>query len=417
MDNVTHTLAGLLLAESAIQLRGRESASPAPSSTRFATFAVVSSAIAANLPDSDLLYTGFGSDRLIYLLHHRGYTHTVLIALLMGVLLWACVMMLWRPRKEGPARGDARWLLALLIVSMMSHLALDWTNSYGVHLFWPFDDRWQYGDSVFIIEPWLWVVSIPALVMASPRRLSRALLSLALVAILVVAWRIELVSRGTAIALTLGSLAAIALARAMNRRRRAVVAVAGWLAVTAAMAAGASTARAATLGALNHAGDSAEVLDVIVTPTPANPICASVITLERAGGLYRLTTARVSALPAITAAANCVSRDATDGSFAKSAKASSDAVHWDREWSAPVGELATLAAHSCDTATSLHFMRAPVWSVTGGVVTIGDARFGTGKGSDFSDISSPVSSECTYPTPPPWRPPREDLLGLRRSPR
>jgi inner membrane protein len=251
--------------------------------------------------------------------------------------------------------------------------------------------------------------------MASSRRLSRALLSLALVAVLVVAWRIELVPRGTAIALTLGSVAAIALARAMNRRRRAVAAVTGWLAVTGAMAAGASAARAATLRALRHADNSAEVLDVIVTPTPANPVCASVITLERAGELYRLTTARVSALPAITAAVNCPSRDATDGSFARSPKASSDAVHWDREWSAPPSELARLASESCDTGTSLHFMRAPVWSVAGGIVTIGDARFGTGRG-DFSDISSPVSSECTYPDPPPWRPPREDLLGLRPSP-
>jgi hypothetical protein len=176
------------------------------------------------------------------------------------------------------------------------------------------------------------------------------------------------------------------------------------------MAAGAATARAATLRALRVADNSAEVLDVIVTPTPANAICTSVITLERAGELYRLSTARVSALPVITAAANCASRDATDGSFPKSPKASSDAVHWDREWSAPASELATLAAQSCDIGTSLHFIRAPVWSVAGGIVTIGDARFGTGRGSGFSDISSPVSSECTHPTPPPWRPPREDLL-------
>jgi hypothetical protein len=75
-------------------------------------------------------------------------------------------------------------------VSTLSHLVLDWTNSYGIHPFWPFDDRWKYGDSVFIVEPWFWVVSVPALVAASTNRVARALLSLVVLAGLVLAWRV-----------------------------------------------------------------------------------------------------------------------------------------------------------------------------------------------------------------------------------
>ena len=80
MDNVTHTLAGLVLAEAAVRLRARTTGSEA--SPRFRAFAAVSSLIAANLPDFDLLYTGVGGDRLAYMLHHRGHTHTVVIAIL-----------------------------------------------------------------------------------------------------------------------------------------------------------------------------------------------------------------------------------------------------------------------------------------------------------------------------------------------
>lgn len=208
MDNLTHSLAGLLLAEGAVQIRaGVTHEEP---KARFRAVAAVSSAIAANLPDADLLYTGLGGNRLRYMLQHRGYTHTVVIAVVGALLLWAIVTLMSRwLMRESPRGADRRWLLGLLLVSILSHLVLDWTNSYGVHPFWPVDNRWRYGDAVFIIEPWFWVVSVPALVMASGRRVVRALLSLVLLTALAMAWRTTLVSLGAAIALTAGALVAV----------------------------------------------------------------------------------------------------------------------------------------------------------------------------------------------------------------
>ena len=201
MDNVTHSLAGLLLAESTARLRAR--GGNTEPSARFGAVAAVSSILAANLPDSDLFYSGIGGDRLRYMLHHRGYTHTVVVAVLAAVLLWAIVALVVRWRgKAWPAKDDARWLLALFLAGTLSHLVLDWTNSYGVHPFWPFDDRWRYGDAVFIVEPWLWIVSVPALVAASTSRIARVLLSLVLLAALGLAWRVNAVSTGAAITLT-----------------------------------------------------------------------------------------------------------------------------------------------------------------------------------------------------------------------
>src|SRR5437764_788109 len=110
MDNVTHSLAGLLLAESAIRLRARQ----AEPSARFRAVAAISSMIGANLPDADLLYTGSGGDRLHYMVFHRGYTHTVVIAVLGALVLWyaATLTLRWAARMA-PSKEDKRLLIGL----------------------------------------------------------------------------------------------------------------------------------------------------------------------------------------------------------------------------------------------------------------------------------------------------------------
>ncbi|MEX0342766.1 MAG: metal-dependent hydrolase, partial [Erythrobacter sp.] len=39
-----------------------------------------------------------------------------------------------------------------------THPALDWLNVYGIRLLEPFSSRWFYGDTLFIIDVWLWVL-------------------------------------------------------------------------------------------------------------------------------------------------------------------------------------------------------------------------------------------------------------------
>jgi inner membrane protein len=412
MDNVTHTLAGLLLAESAVRLRAHQTG--AEPSARFRTVAAISSMIAANLPDADLLYTGVGGDRLAYILHHRGHTHTVVIALLGAVLLWGAAVLVWRWRaRVAPAREDARWLFGLLLVSTLSHLVLDWSNSYGVHPYWPLDNRWRYGDAVFIVEPWFWVVAIPALVAASSRRVGRVLLSSILVAGLALAWRVDLVARGAALALTAGAALSIVLARVLRPDARTAVAVAGWIAVTLTMAAGSAVARDTVVQALHAADPTTELLDVVVTPLPANPVCASVITVERSETTYRVMLARVSGAPWLTDVARCGTRDRTGPTFRASPRRSTSAVRWDAEWTAPHAELAALARESCPARAALRFIRVPAWrAVDDSTVVLGDMRFGGASGDGFSDIRVPRRSSTCPDAVPPWTPPRADLLEL-----
>ncbi|MFL5562642.1 MAG: metal-dependent hydrolase [Gemmatimonadaceae bacterium] len=413
MDNVTHSLAGLLLAEAAVQFRPRLTGEVPSRSFRAA--AAISSVVAANLPDADLLYTGVGADPLTYMLHHRGFSHTVVIALLGALLLWVAALPLLRWRASAaPTSDDRRWLLVLLVVSAMSHLVLDWTNSYGLHPFWPFDDRWFYGDSVFIVEPWFWVVSVPVLVAATTRRVARVLLSLILVIGLALAWRVSLVTTGAAALLTIGAVISIAIARVLRPSRRVGVAVGAWIVVTVVMAAGSASARAETLRAAHEADREAEVLDVVVSPLPANAVCMNVITVERSGAAYRVASARVSSAPSMVAASSCGAPRGVDASFRKSARRATRAVQWDTEWTAPSGELASLAHKSCVALAALGFIRVPVWQAPDdSALMLGDARFG-GAGRGFSVVRVPRRPERCPANVPPWVPPRAELL--ERSP-
>ena len=86
-------------------------------------------------------------------------------ALLLAALIW----LLWpSARTLLKASTTARWgLAASIALGFALHLAMDFTNSYGVHPWYPFDGRWVYGDMVFIIEPLFWVaIGVPmALIM------------------------------------------------------------------------------------------------------------------------------------------------------------------------------------------------------------------------------------------------------------
>ncbi|MEL7454511.1 MAG: metal-dependent hydrolase, partial [Pseudomonadota bacterium] len=51
-----------------------------------------------------------------------------------------------------------KWLYILSFVGCLSHSALDWLNVYGIRLLEPFSSRWFYGDTLFIIDVWLWAL-------------------------------------------------------------------------------------------------------------------------------------------------------------------------------------------------------------------------------------------------------------------
>ena len=51
-------------------------------------------------------------------------------------------------------------LLLACFLGTLSHPLLDLMNTYGVRLLEPLSHRWFYGDTLFIVDPWIWIALI-----------------------------------------------------------------------------------------------------------------------------------------------------------------------------------------------------------------------------------------------------------------
>jgi len=204
MDNLCHTLTGAALGKAGLARRTR--------------FGMATLMVAANLPDVDVAV--FLTDTLP-VSFRRGWTHGVLAQVTLPIVLAGLVWLLGRARPTGDADGpevpslrpapgaapapggpdapvrptvpaappaapaaapaaparpaapapagtyqhppapvgtDFRQLLLLSFIGLYSHIAMDWLNSYGIRLLMPFSDRWFYGDALYIVDPWLYLI-------------------------------------------------------------------------------------------------------------------------------------------------------------------------------------------------------------------------------------------------------------------
>jgi inner membrane protein len=146
VDNITHTLVGLMLSRVGLN-RGEKGAS-------------VAIMLAANAPDVDTY--NFLTDNLAYLQVHRGYTHSLAFAPLVALVPLLLVKAFTRTR--------ITWMTlatyAGCLIAVLSHLLLDWTNVYGVRLMLPFNAKWYRLDSTDIIDPV--ILGILLLAVAAP---------------------------------------------------------------------------------------------------------------------------------------------------------------------------------------------------------------------------------------------------------
>ena len=145
MDNVTHSLVGLMLARAVLD-RGEKGAA-------------IMVVLAANAPDIDGI--SFFSDTLTYLEQHRGYVHSLAFAPLVALIPLLLVKLVTWTR-------ITLWSYFACVVAVLSHLMLDWTNVYGVRLMLPFSAHWFHLDVNPLAEPFILLIlvlswAIPAL--------------------------------------------------------------------------------------------------------------------------------------------------------------------------------------------------------------------------------------------------------------
>src|SRR4030095_7599488 len=111
MDNITHTLIGALLGET-IARTTRGDSRGLPGEVR-RNLLVTTSAIGSNLPDVDVFYFFIGG-KINYLVQHRGYSHTIIGAVLLAVATFAIARWILRRRGHAPSSQDLLWLAGVL---------------------------------------------------------------------------------------------------------------------------------------------------------------------------------------------------------------------------------------------------------------------------------------------------------------
>ena len=298
------------------------------------------------------------------------------------------------------------------MLAVLLHLGMDALNEYGVHPFWPWDNRWYYGDAVFIIEPLCWLAMAP-LYFSLRSRAARVFLGVVLVsgciAVLVfhrfapMWWALPVVA-----------LLLLAAGRRLSRGAAAVLAAClvcgmiGLFALARATVAGRVQAMAA------ESFPAADTLDIVLSPAPAHPLCWDVMLLQREGQAYvaRLgqlsLAAHVRGHPAGSACARSVGGPGT--ARLQPVRAGPVAgMHWAREFTMDAEALVRLAHTNCSTRRVASFLRAPFAAETDQGWVLGDLRFDREPGPGFAEVRVEDQPGRRCGRKSPWTPPRSDL--------
>ena len=267
MDPLTHTLAGAVLVRAGLG--------------RGAPLVTATAIIASNAPDVDV--AAYFKDEYFALAFRRGITHG-LPALLVWPFVIAGAVLLFdrlyrRRRRPPPPPVQPRVLLLVSAVAVATHPVLDWLNNYGMRWLLPFSGRWSYGDAVFIIDPWIWLLLGAALFLSyewSKRaRMRWAVLAILATAAVAATGALPMLVKLVWIA-GLGTLAAVQ--RASLRLGTRGVRVLGSAAV-AYMALLVLIDPVETLIARRHAERAGvtDIVTVMVAPVPANPFSSTLV--------------------------------------------------------------------------------------------------------------------------------------------
>jgi inner membrane protein len=409
MDNVTHTIIGALVGEVAARVAPSHK-STLPATTR-RNLCVTLAAIGSNLPDSDLLYSFIGG-KLNYLLHHRGHTHTILIALLLGAATLAITRWWLRRRGLQASSQDYALLGAVLLFTPLLHIAMDLTNNYGVHPFWPLDNRWFYGDSVFIIEPLFWAACAP-LAFIFKTHIARFAVLLLMVAAIALCFFTGMVPRPLAVAYALLVAGMLLIGQRAPTNVALAASVFVWLGSTAMFAITAQSARSKIDAIAAHQFPDSTLVDRMVTPMPINPACWEVMMLLKESDTAVIRRAMLTMSPAWLTPEQCLSRSLDleiTAPLVPVPKESSEHVKWYGQISTPLARLAEVARNNCEAAAAFRFIRMP-WlaNVKDGLV-LGDLRYDREPELGFAEfvITDPPSCPRFVPN---WIEPRRDLLS------
>lgn len=386
MDNLTHTLIGITVAHSL------------PKKFRKPEI-YWASVIGNNLPDSDVLQRFIpGTSELDYLVHHRGYTHNFFLAFILAYVGAALATLISKPKGQ---RKVTTPLYLFTLLGCFLHIGADFMNSYGVHPFSPFYNQWLYGDSVFIIEPWIWMILLPMAILMAQKKSARTLWSVFLAAGLGLIWFVDYVALPIKFAVTITA----GLSFGFHSWKK-----------TAHVAAIALVTVIATFFSFSHIvknelsrSSHAPFMDIEATPSPGNPFCWGSWSQRSEGDEYVQRLSIITPFPGVSLSRHCGAwkeafpRNGSPVQLDKSDSANPN-VLWRYESRLKKKDFEFLSDHSCKFQRLISFVRFPYVSHSGDHWSAGDLRYdmrdrGNFTHTELADVST-QSVHCSSANAP-----------------
>lgn len=153
MDNVTHGLLGMAIA---VAIAPRESRRQA----------ALVGLLAGEFPDLDVFLRS-QDDPLFGLQMHRHFTHSLLLAPVIGCMMAGLVMAWCSWRGSGYHK---RILVIAGIAAAFSHGLCDVWTSYGTRWFWPFSEARVSWDLISVVDPLFTLPMLPLVIVAIVKR-------------------------------------------------------------------------------------------------------------------------------------------------------------------------------------------------------------------------------------------------------
>lgn len=411
MDNFSHALSGLVAAE--LVHRSLPHENEVQSQTRRRRLLLATGILAASFPDLDLVLTPLLPEPLGYLLHHRGHTHTFLYAIPQALLIAALLLLPWPAARRllAQSRAARAGFCLTLVAGLALHIGMDYLNSYGVHPFHPLDSRWFYGDMIFIIEPVFWVaLGTPLFISLKRKWIGWALIAVILA---VTGYFTNAGFMDERSFVFLAGLAAVLVVVHYSTDPRGIggllAGCAACLIFIGVQAVASAAGYRMVEDMLKARTSGTTVLDIAMTPYPANPVCWNFASIEYAGDEYQVSRGVLSVMPDTLPAAACPS------SFAQVPGGLRDDYNAATVLTTHRGELASLHAlydEDCFFRAWTRFARIPVHEQS----RAWDLRFAR-NGDNFTliDLDRMSRHECPA-RQPQWDRPRKDLLEEIRNP-
>ncbi|MBY0470157.1 metal-dependent hydrolase [bacterium] len=397
MDNLTHSLIGVTLGRALL----RKSKSKTEAAWR--SCAVVTAVVASNIPDGDFLFfLNRSNEKLGYLIHHRGFTHTIFVSILVSVVLALALSAMYKLNKKQRLQN-----IGLAIIAGLLHITADSWNDYGVHPFWPLSNNWYYGDSIFIVEPLLIFSMLPLAYFSAESVWGKRIWVAAGAGILLLAW-ISAFSQWW-VALWISCVAGAFYLWQKRKPQGLLPAVTGVLATLLLFFTAGSLARKEIRSVLSPGGKKdSEIRQLMTSPAPSNPLCwrTLVATVDRYQN-YAGHIGFVSLAPKLIQPLECFEQliGKQSAPLRPPLVASTDKVFWYADFQAPAKEFIRLENENCTVDAVSRFLRIPFWKDAGENVVIGDLRYDREKRRGFAEIEVSKKDKNCLIGVPPWNRP------------